>query len=59
MTTILLAEDEQVLRESLAGLLESEGFTLHHAATGVEAYHAMLCALADGIGADTVYAPVG
>ncbi|MEE8460140.1 MAG: response regulator, partial [Phycisphaerales bacterium] len=38
MSTILLAEDEQVLRESLAELLQSEGYTVRQAATGSEAY---------------------
>lgn len=35
--TILIAEDEQVLRESMAGLLEEEGYEILQASNGVEA----------------------
>ncbi|MBL1218541.1 MAG: sigma-54-dependent Fis family transcriptional regulator [Planctomycetes bacterium] len=39
---ILIAEDEQVLRESLAELLADEGFEVTQAANGSEAYQAAL-----------------
>jgi two-component system response regulator PilR (NtrC family) len=40
--SILLAEDEQLLRESLAELLESEGYEVAQAANGKEAYARIL-----------------
>ena len=36
--TILIVEDEKVLRESLAGLLEEEGYDVVQAPNGKEAY---------------------
>ncbi|MHC4710558.1 MAG: sigma-54-dependent transcriptional regulator, partial [Planctomycetota bacterium] len=40
--TILIVEDEQVLRESLAGLLEEEGYEVLQAGNGTEAYAIVL-----------------
>ncbi|MHC4419184.1 MAG: sigma-54-dependent transcriptional regulator [Planctomycetota bacterium] len=40
--SILIVEDEQVLRESLAGLLEEEGFEVLQAGNGAEAYAIVL-----------------
>src|SRR5262245_42911662 len=40
--TILLAEDERMLRESLAQLLGEEGYQVVQAADGKEAYDALL-----------------
>ncbi len=40
--TILIAEDEQVLRESLAGLLEGEGYAVLQAGTGAAAHQIIL-----------------
>jgi two-component system response regulator PilR (NtrC family) len=40
--SILIVEDEQVLRESLAGLLEEEGFEVLQAGNGTEAYATVL-----------------
>ena len=37
-STILIVEDEQLLRESLAGLLEEEGYRVLQAANGAAAY---------------------
>ncbi len=37
-STILIVEDEPLLRESLAGLLEGEGYQVIQAASGQEAY---------------------
>jgi two-component system response regulator PilR (NtrC family) len=41
-STILIVEDEQVLRESLAGLLEAEGFEVLQAADGRVAHEIVL-----------------
>ena len=41
-TSILIVEDEQVLRESLASLLESEGYEVVTAANGREGYDLIL-----------------
>ena len=35
--TVLIAEDDEMLRESLVGLFERHGFTVHAASTGNEA----------------------
>lgn len=40
--TILIVEDERVLREALASLLESEGYTVFKAANGREAYELVI-----------------
>ncbi|MBT8485910.1 MAG: sigma-54-dependent Fis family transcriptional regulator [Phycisphaerales bacterium] len=40
--SILIVEDEQVLRESLAGLLEDEGYDVHQAADGEVAHRFVL-----------------
>ncbi|MHC4652504.1 MAG: sigma-54-dependent transcriptional regulator [Planctomycetota bacterium] len=40
--SILIVEDEQVLRESLAGLLEEEGYEVLQAGNGAEAYAIVL-----------------
>jgi two-component system response regulator PilR (NtrC family) len=40
--SILIVEDEQVLRESLAGLLEEEGYEVLQAGNGAEAYAVVL-----------------
>lgn len=40
--SVLIVEDEQVLRESLAGLLEAEGYEVLQAAHGNEAYTIVL-----------------
>ena len=40
--TILIVEDEQVLRESLAELLGDEGFTVHQAGDGQAAYELVI-----------------
>jgi DNA-binding NtrC family response regulator len=40
--SVLIVEDEQVLRESLAGLLEAEGYCVLQAAHGEEAYRIVL-----------------
>jgi two-component system response regulator PilR (NtrC family) len=40
--SVLIVEDEQVLRESLAGLLEAEGYDVFQAAHGDEAYKIVL-----------------
>jgi DNA-binding NtrC family response regulator len=39
---VLIVEDEQILRESLAGLLEGEGYDVLQAAHGEEAYRIVL-----------------
>ncbi|MCA9285375.1 MAG: sigma-54-dependent Fis family transcriptional regulator [Phycisphaerales bacterium] len=50
--TILIADDERVLRESLAGLLEPEGFTVLQAENGRQAHEMLLAQPVDLVVSD-------